>query len=165
MIECELIVFATGFDAGRGGLTQIEIRGRDGRSLTTAWHDEVTAYLGYAVHGFPNMAYLYGPLSPSGFSNGPTAAEIQGDWVRDLLVKLREDNFTRFEAEIDTEREWTESVASIGTMTLFPRAKSWYMGDNIPGKPRQLLNYPSVVGFATISNEVAADGYRGFTLA
>ncbi|KPF73334.1 MAG: flavin-containing monooxygenase [Blastomonas fulva] len=165
LIECELIVFATGFDAGRGGLTQIEIRGRDGRSLTTAWHDEVTAYLGYAVHGFPNMAYLYGPLSPSGFSNGPTAAEIQGDWVRDLLVKLREDNFTRFEAEIDAEREWTESVASIGTMTLFPRAKSWYMGDNIPGKPRQLLNYPSVVGFATISNKVAADGYRGFTLA
>jgi len=165
LIECDLIVFATGFDAGRGGLTQIGIRGRDGRSLAAAWHDEVTAYLGYAVHGFPNMAYLYGPLSPSGFSNGPTAAEIQGDWVRDFLVKLREDNFTRFEAETNAEREWTESVAAIGAMTLFPRAKSWYMGDNIPGKPRQLLNYPSVVGFAMICDEVAADGYRGFALA
>lgn len=165
LIECDLIVFATGFDAGSGGLTQIEIRGRDDRCLADAWHQGVTAYLGSAVHGFPNLAYLYGPLSPSGFSNGPTAAEIQGDWMRDFLVKLRDDGLTRFEAEAEAEREWTTSVAAIGAITLFPRAKSWYMGDNIPGKPRQLINYPSVVGYLNIINEVAANGYRGFTLA
>lgn len=165
LIECDLIVFATGFDAGSGGLTQMEIRGRDDRSLADAWGDGVAAYLGAAVHGFPNLAYLYGPLSPSGFSNGPTAAEIQGDWLRDFLVKLCDNGLTRFEAEAEAERKWTASVAAIGAMTLFPRAKSWYMGDNIPGKPRQLINYPSVVGYSNIISDVAANGYRGFTLA
>lgn len=165
LIECDLIVFATGFDAGRGGLTQIEIRGRDDRTLADTWREGVTAYLGSTVHGFPNLAYLYGPLSPSGFSNGPTAAEIQGNWIRNFLVKLRENDLTRFEAKAEAEREWTASVAAIGAITLFPRAKSWYMGDNIPGKPRQLLNYPSVVGYAKILGEVAVDGYRGFTLS
>ena len=165
LVECDLIVFATGFDAGSGGLTQVEIRGRDDRSLADVWRDGVAAYLGAVVHGFPNLVYLYGPLSPSGFSNGPTAAEIQGDWLRDFLVRLREEGLTRFEADAEAERAWTESVAAIGAMTLFPRAKSWYMGDNIPGKLRQLINYPSVVGYTNCLAEVAADGYRGFALA
>jgi cation diffusion facilitator CzcD-associated flavoprotein CzcO len=164
LIDCDLIVFATGFDAGSGGLLQIDIRGRDGRSLGEVWRDGVSAYLGYAVQGFPNMAYLYGPLSPSGFANGPTSAEIQGDWVRDFLVWLRDRNLSRFEAEPEVEHEWTEVVAALGEMTLFPRARSWYMGDNIPGKPRQMLNYPSVIGYANVCDAIAADGYRGFAL-
>ncbi len=77
---------------------------------------------------------------------------------------MRREGFTGFEAEAGAEREWTENVAAAGAMTLFPQARSWYMGDNIPGKPRQLINYPSVVGFASISDAVAADGHRGFTL-
>lgn len=165
VIECDLIVFATGFDAGSGGLLQIDIRGQGGRRLEEAWLGGVSAYLGYAANDFPNMAYLYGPLSPSGFANGPTSAEVQGDWVRDFLVWLRENGRTRFEAEKEAEREWTAMVAALAEMTLFPRARSWYMGDNIPGKPRQLLNYPSVVGYAAFGDAVAADGYRGFAVA
>jgi cation diffusion facilitator CzcD-associated flavoprotein CzcO len=165
LVECDLIVFATGFDAGSGGFTQIEIRGCDDRSLAGTWRDGITAYPGCAVHGFPNLAYLYGLLSPSGFSNGPTTAEIQGDWVRDFLMKLREDGLTRFEATPEAEREWTTNVAAVGDITLFPRAKSWYMGDNIPGKPRQMINFPSVAGYANVIAEVAANGYRGFALA
>lgn len=164
LVECDLIVFATGFDAGRGGLMQIDIRGRDGRSLADAWREGVSAYLGYAVSGFPNMAFLYGPLSPSGFANGPTSAEVQGDWVSDFLVWLREHGKSRFEAGAEAENEWTAQVAVTGAMTLFPRARSWYMGDNIPGKPRQLLNYPSLVGYANICDAVAAEDYRGFVL-
>ncbi len=164
LVECDLIVFATGFDAGRGGLMQIDIRGREGCSLAESWRGGVSAFLGYAVHGFPNMAYHYGPLSPSGLANGPTSAEIQGDWVRNFLVALRPNDLTRFEAEAEAEREWTEAVAAAGAMTLFPQASSWYMGDNIPGKPRQLINYPSVVGYAIISDSVAADNYRSFAL-
>ena len=117
------------------------------------------------MNDFPNLLYLYGPLSPSGFANGPTSAEVQGDWVRDFLVWLRENGRTRFEAEKEAEREWTAMVAAMADMTLFPRARSWYIGDNIPGKPRQLLNYPSVVGYAAFGDAVAADGYRGFALA
>jgi hypothetical protein len=124
----------------------------------------VSAYLGYGVHGFPNLAYFYGPLSPSGFANGPTSAEVQGDWVAEFLIWLREHGISRFEPELAASAEWTAHAAELGAMTLFPEARSWYMGDNIPGKPRQLLNYPSLIGYASICDAVAAEGYRGFHL-
>ena len=162
-VECDLIVFATGFDAGRGGLIDMNITGREGLSLSQAWEDGLRAYLGMAVSGFPNMLFAYGPLSPSGFSNGPTSAEIQGDWICDFLVWLRSNGFDHFDADPQAEASWTEMVAQVGAMTLFPEADSWYMGANIPGKKRQLINFPSVSGYAAFCGEVALDGYRGFT--
>ena len=108
------------------------------------------------------MLFAYGPLSPSGFSNGPTTAEIQGDWICDFLVRLRDEGIVLFDAEPEAETTWTEMVAQAGAMTLFPEADSWYMGANIPGKKRQLINFPSVVGYAALCDEVAHDGYRGF---
>src|SRR3546814_7622480 len=71
-VECDLIVFATGFDAGRGGLIDMNITGRDGLSLSQAWPNGLRAYLGMAVSGFPNMLFAYGPLSPSGFDRKRT---------------------------------------------------------------------------------------------
>lgn len=162
-VECDLIVFATGFDAGRGGLIDMNITGREGLSLSQAWEDGLRAYLGMAVSGFPNMLFAYGPLSPSGFSNGPTSAEIQGDWICDFLVWLRSKGLDLFDADPQAEASWTEMVAQVGAMTLFPEADSWYMGANIPGKKRQLINFPSVSGYAAFCGEVALDGYRGFT--
>src|SRR3546814_9127314 len=93
--------------------------------LGEAWKDGVRAYLGYSVTGFPNMLFHYGPLSPSGFSNGPTAAELQGDWTTDFLLHLRNEGFTRFEPDPASECAWTEMVAQIGAMTLFPKARPW----------------------------------------
>ncbi len=162
-VECDLIVFATGFDAGRGGLIDMNITGRDGLSLSQAWEDGLRAYLGMAVSGFPNMLFAYGPLSPSGFSNGPTSAEIQGDWICDFLVWMRSKGLDLFDADPQAEASWTEMVAQVGAMTLFPEADSWYMGTNIPGKKRQLINFPSVSGYAAFCGDVAHDGYRGFT--
>jgi cation diffusion facilitator CzcD-associated flavoprotein CzcO len=162
-VECDLIVFATGFDAGRGGLIDMNITGGDGLSLSQAWEDGLRAYLGMAVSGFPNMLFAYGPLSPSGFSNGPTSAEIQGDWICDFLVWMRSKGLDLFDADPQAEASWTEMVAQVGAMTLFPEADSWYMGANIPGKKRQLINFPSVSGYAAFCGEVALDGYRGFT--
>jgi cation diffusion facilitator CzcD-associated flavoprotein CzcO len=161
-VECDLIVFATGFDAGRGGLIDMNITGRDGLSLSQAWQDGLRAYLGMAVSGFPNMLFAYGPLSPSGFSNGPTSAEIQGDWICDFMVWLRNNGFDLFDADPQAEADWTEMVAQVGAMTLFPEADSWYMGANIPGKKRQLINFPSVSTYAAICGDVARDAYRGF---
>lgn len=161
-VECDLIVFATGFDAGRGGLIDMNITGRDGLLLSQIWEDGLRAYLGMAVSGFPNMLFAYGPLSPSGFSNGPTSAEIQGDWICDFLVWLRSNGFDHFDAEPQAEESWTEMVAQVGAMTLFPEADSWYMGANIPGKKRQLINFPSVSGYAAFCSGVARDGYSGF---
>lgn len=161
-VECDLIVFATGFDAGRGGLIDMNITGRDGLSLSQAWQDGLRAYLGMAVSGFPNMLFAYGPLSPSGFSNGPTSAEIQGDWICDFLVWLRSEGSDLFEADPQVEAGWSEMVAQAGAMTLFPEADSWYMGANIPGKKRQLINFPSLSIYASICGDVARDAYRGF---
>ena len=160
--DCDLIVFATGFDAGRGGLIDMNITGRDGLSLSAAWEDGLRAYLGMAVASFPNMLFAYGPLSPSGFSNGPTAAEVQGDWICDFLIWLKDNDIERFEAKPDAEAGWTEMVAQVGAMTLFPEADSWYMGANIPGKKRQLINFPSVAGYAALCEEAARNAYRGF---
>ena len=162
MIPCDLIVFATGFDAGRGGLIDMNITGRGGLALAEAWKSEIKAYLGMAVAQFPNMLFAYGPLSPSGFSNGPTSAEIQGDWICDFLIWLRDNRIGLFEADALAERSWTDMVAQVGSMTLFPKAESWYMGANIPGKPRQLINFPSVSGYADLCHDVARHDYRGF---
>src|SRR3546814_10416624 len=140
-VLCDLIVFATGFDAGRGGLIDMNITGRGGLSLSQAWYNGLRAYLGMAVSGFPNMLFAYGPLSPSGFSNGPTSAEMQGDWICDFMVWLRNNGYDLFDADPQAEADWTEMVAQVGAMTLFPVEDSWYMGAHIPGTTRQLINF------------------------
>jgi hypothetical protein len=117
-----------------------------------------------AIADFPNMLFAYGPLSPSGFSNGPTSAEIQGDWICDFLVWMRDNDSHQFEASATAEAGWTEMVAQAGAMTLFPEANSWYMGANIPGRKRQLINFPSVSGYVALCEDVANDGYRGFII-
>jgi cation diffusion facilitator CzcD-associated flavoprotein CzcO len=163
--ELDLLVLATGFDAVTGGLTSIDIRGTSDASLAEHWRRGARTHLGLASAGFPNLLYLYGPQSPSGFCNGPTCAEVQGDLVVDLLVCLRDDGVTRIEATPEAEESWNEQVQGIASMTLFPRADSWYMGANIPGKPRQMLNWPGGLQLYLQACRAAADdGYAGFTL-
>ena len=163
-VECDLIVYATGFDAGRGGMVDMNITGTNGLSVSQAWEDGLRAYLGMAIADFPNMLFAYGPLSPSGFSNGPTSAEIQGDWICDFLVWMRDNDSNQFEACATAEADWTKMVAQAGAMTLFPEANSWYMGANIPGRKRRLINFPSVSGYVALCEEVANEGYRGFMI-
>ena len=163
-VECDLIVYATGFDAGRGGMVDMNIIGTNGLSVSQAWEDGLRAYLGMAIADFPNMLFAYGPLSPSGFSNGPTSAEIQGDWICDFLVWMRDNDSHQFEPSATAEAGWTKMVAQAGAMTLFPEANSWYMGANIPGRKRQLINFPSVSGYVVLCEDVASDGYRGFII-
>lgn len=163
--ELDLLVLATGFDAVTGGLTSIDIRGTTGASLAEHWQHGARTHLGLASAGFPNLLYLYGPQSPSGFCNGPTCAEVQGDLVVDLLVRLRDEGITRIEANPEAEESWNQQVEGIASMTLFPRAESWYMGANIPGKPRQMLNWPGGLQLYLQACRAAADdGYAGFTL-
>jgi cyclohexanone monooxygenase len=163
--ELDLLVLATGFDAVTGGLTSIDIRGATGESLAEHWKQGARTQLGLASAGFPNLLYLYGPQSPSGFCNGPTCAEVQGDLVVDLLVSLREKGITRLEATAEAEEAWNAQVQGIASMTLFPRADSWYMGANIPGKPRQMLNWPGGLQLYLQACRAAADDdYAGFTL-
>ena len=87
---------------------------------------------------------------------------MQGDWICDFMVWLRNNGYDLFDADPQAEADWTEMVAQVGAMTLFPEADSWYMGANIPGKKRQLINFPSVSTYAAICGDVARDAYRGF---
>ena len=161
----DLLVLATGFDAVTGGLTQIDIRGTSGISLQEKWADGVKDHLGFAVSGFPNMFALYGPLSPAGLCNGPTCAELQGEWVVNCLKYLRDENLSRIEATTVAEDAWTQHVSDIAAGTLFPHANSWYMGANIPGKARQFLNYFDVPLYMDQCNQSASKGYEGFELS
>ncbi len=164
--EFDLIVLATGFDAVTGGLTSIDFAGSGGRRLKDSWADGVHTHLGLASAGFPNLIYLYGPQSPSGFCNGPTCAEVQGGWVVQLLTDLRDRGVIRIEATREAEQAWGEQVTMISQMTLFPKADSWYMGANIPGKKRELLNYPGGIPlYAEQCRNSAANDYSGFDLS
>lgn len=161
--DVDLLVMATGFDAVTGGLTSIDLRGSRGDTLLDHWRDGVRTHLGVASSGFPNVFYLYGPQSPSGFCNGPTCAEVQGDWVVDLLANTASSGVTRVEATPEAEEDWRALVERIGAKTLYPLADSWYMGANIPGKRRELLNWPGGLRrYRALCDASAEAGYSGF---
>ena len=139
--ELDIIVYATGFDAMTGSLTRMDIRGPDGTSLADAWRDGAATYLGLAVAGFPNMFVVTGPGSPSVLVNCIMAAEQHVEWISDLLEHLRDRGANRIEAERDAQDEWVAHVNEVANRTLYPQANSWYVGANVPGKPRVFMPY------------------------
>ena len=164
--EFDIIVMATGFDSVTGGLMQIDIKGTKGKTLKQKWELGARTHLGVATAGFPNMLFVYGPQSPAGFCNGPTCAEEQGDWMIRCLKDMREEKIQRFEAIEEAEETWNAHIESLLSMTLFGKADSWYMGANIPGKPRQLLMYPGGLQmYLSQCYESADAGYKGFELS
>jgi cation diffusion facilitator CzcD-associated flavoprotein CzcO len=164
--DLDILVLATGFDAVTGGLTSIDIRGTQGETLREKWARGVRAHLGMAVAGFPNLLFVYGPQSPNAFCNGPTCAEIQGDWIARLLDHLRQRNFTRIEATVPAEEAWRAQVLALADDTLFPRADSWYLGANIPGKLREMLIFAGgLPAYIAKCKESAERGYEGFAIS
>ena len=163
--EVDVIVYATGFDALTGPLEGLGIRGRAGLALRDAWREGPRTYLGLAVPGFPNLFTITGPGSPSVLSNMPVAIEQHVEWIADCLAWLRGHRAEVIEATGQAATDWTDHVQQIASETLYPKAASWYMGANIPGKPRIFLPYIGGVGtYRDHCAAVAASGYRGFTL-
>jgi cation diffusion facilitator CzcD-associated flavoprotein CzcO len=163
--ELDVLVLATGFDAVTGGLVSIDIRGPQGGTLREKWAKGVHTHLGMAAAGFPNLLFVYGPQSPNAFVNGPTCAEVQGDWIVQLLDHLRQRNYTRVEATVPAEKAWRAQVIALADATLFPRADSWYLGANIPGKPREMLAFTGgLPAYIAKCRESADRGYDGFAL-
>ena len=161
-VDVDVLVLATGFDANTGGLTAIDVRDRNGVSLAERWSHGVDTHLGMAVHGFPNMLFMYGPQSAAAFCNGPVCAELQGEWVVGLLEWVRSGGYSSFDVRAETGPAWTAELAQLADATLFGRTDSWYMGANIPGKPRQLLNCPSSGMYIERLSACAERGYEGF---
>ncbi|WP_280318974.1 flavin-containing monooxygenase [Nocardia wallacei] len=163
--EFDDIIYATGFDAMTGALAAIDIRGRDGVSLREKWAAGPVTYLGLAVAGFPNLFTLAGSGSPSVLSNMMVSIEQHVDWVADAIVSMRSKGITTMEARVDAEQGWTRHVGEVGDMTLYPKVDSWYVGSNVPGKPRVMYAYIGGVGaYREKCDQVAAADYEGFTL-
>lgn len=164
--EFDVIVFATGFDAVTGSITQIDIRGTQGRTIKEKWDDDgVSTHLGIATGEFPNLLFLYGPQAPTAFANGPTNAEMQGEWVVQCLEDMRAKGVSRFEALPEAEASWSEHANEMLHQTLLPKSNSWWFGANVPGKRVEALNY--VGGLNNYMAQCWAcreDGYSGFNL-
>lgn len=161
--EFDVIVLATGFDSFTGGLTDIDIVGTSGKTFSETYANGVHTLLGRATSGFPNILFVYGPQSPGPFCNGPTCAELEGDWVVDCLVSMRESGLTRIEAMPEAEEEWQQHFDAAANATIFPLSDSWYMNANIPGKKRELLGYPGGLSqYMAMNQECAENDYAGF---
>ncbi|HUP35505.1 MAG TPA: NAD(P)/FAD-dependent oxidoreductase [Candidatus Limnocylindria bacterium] len=161
----DALVFATGFDAMTGALLAIDIRGRGGRRLQEAWAAGPRTYLGLSIAGFPNFFTITGPGSPSVLSNMIVSIEQHVDWIADCLAYLDRQGHATIEPTADAQEVWVRHVNEVGHMTLYPLAPSWYMGANVPGKPRVFMPYIGGVGvYRQKCDEVAAKGYEGFAL-
>ena len=161
----DAIVFATGFDAMTGALTRMGIAGRNGETLVAKWETGPRTYLGLMTAGFPNLFMITGPGSPSVLSNMIVSIEQHVDWIADCLAYLRDRRIDVIEPASAAEDAWVEHVNRVAHMTLYPSAASWYMGANIPGKPRVFMPYIGGVGaYRQKCDEVAAKGYEGFVL-
>jgi cation diffusion facilitator CzcD-associated flavoprotein CzcO len=161
--EFDDLVFATGFDAMTGALTAVDIRGRGDVALKDKWHAGPRTYLGIQVAGFPNLFTITGPGSPSVLSNMMTSIEQHVEWVADAIAAMRAEGLSTMEPTVEAEDAWTAHVDEVGHTTLYPTADSWYMGSNVPGKPRVFMPYIGGVGpYRQKCDEVAANGYEGF---
>jgi cation diffusion facilitator CzcD-associated flavoprotein CzcO len=164
--ELDAIVYATGFDAMTGPMDRIDIRGRGGRLLREKWAQGPRTYLGLMSHGYPNLFTITGPQSPSVLSNMPVSIEQHVDFIAQIIGELRERGATTIEPTAEAEDAWVRENQALADATLFPTADTWYMGANIPGKPRVFLPNLSFVGpYRAKCNAVADNDYAGFTIS
>ncbi len=160
--EVDSIVYATGYDAMTGALTRIDIHGSGGRSLCEKWAAGPRTYLGIGTAGFPNLFIITGPGSPSVLSNMVPAVEQHANWIGDCLAYLRAHGLDRIEATVAAEDAWVDHVNEVASLTLYPSCNSWYVGANVPGKPRVFMPYLGFPPYVAKCDEVAANGYEGF---
>ncbi|WP_420967653.1 flavin-containing monooxygenase [Bradyrhizobium sp. B120] len=162
----DVIILATGFDAGTGALTRIDIRGREGRSLKDDWGRDIRTTMGLQVHGYPNLFTTAVPLAPSAaLCNMTTCLQQQVEWIADCIKYLRGKNLNVIEPTRDAEDQWVAHHDETANATLIAKTNSWYLGSNVAGKPRRVLSYCGGVGtYRQKCDEVAASGYQGFAI-
>ena len=165
--ELDVIIMATGFDAGTGALTRIDIRGRGGRALADDWSRDIRTTMGLMVEGYPNMLTTAVPLAPSAaLCNMTTCLQQQTEWISDTIRTLREQGNSVIEPTKKGEDAWVAHHEEIASATLVPKTHSWYLGSNVPGKPRRLLSYIGGVGTYRLKCEEEAEaGYPAFRMS
>ncbi len=163
--DLDCIVFATGFDAMTGAMLAVDLRGRGGESLRDKWAAGPRTYLGLGVAGFPNLFTITGPGSPSVLTNMIVSIEQHVDWITACLVHLREQGCDTIEVTPEAEDQWVAYVGAVADFTLFPSCNSWYLGANIPGKPRIFMPLVGFPPYVDKCDDVAAKGYEGFVIS
>jgi len=162
----DALVLATGFDAMTGTLVRLDLRGREGASIRDKWAHGALNYLGLAIAGFPNLFHLAGAGSTSAFTSVTVSIEHHVDWIAECIAQLDARGLTSIEPTAQAEADWMAELLRMAEKTIFLSCNSWYLGANIPGKPRLFM--PNAGGFPAYARrcaEVAARGYEGFRLA
>ena len=160
----DMLVLATGFDAVSGSMLKLDPKGRGGVRLRQKWDERFDNYLGTTIAGFPNLFMIHGPGAPGVFFTMPLGGERTTAWIADCIRHLRDNGLGAIEATEDAETDWDREINAIADRTLYPRTNSWYMGANIPGKPRQFLGHLRGSQYFDRLVEVAEAGYEGFTV-
>ncbi|MEC7762154.1 MAG: NAD(P)/FAD-dependent oxidoreductase [Pseudomonadota bacterium] len=165
--KLDVLVLATGFDAMTGALKRIDITGRAGRKLADEWEAGPLTYFGLGVAHFPNMFIVAGPGSPSVFSNMVTSAEQHVDWIAETIQHVQEAGRKSIEVTEDAQDGWVRHVNEVADATLMYEGKnSWYIGANVPGKPRVFMPYlGGVADYLAALEDATQDDYRGFEIA
>jgi cation diffusion facilitator CzcD-associated flavoprotein CzcO len=163
--EFDMLILATGFDTVTGSLDRIDIRGSNGVSLKEKWVDGPRTYLGMGSSGFPNLFTLVGPHNGATFCNIPRCIEQNVEWVSDCIEHMTKNDIRRIEPNKDAEDKWTEHVQDVASGSLLTKTDSWFMGANIPGKPRQMYLYAGGSPlYRKTCDDVAENNYEGYTL-
>lgn len=162
-VEVDIIIAATGYDALTGAMLAIDVKGKGGRSLNEKWAEGGRSYLGLAMEGFPNLFMIAGANGPSALANFIILNEQNVDWICDCIAHMRATGLQAIEAEREAEDKWMHTISELASRSLMPKANTWYVGANVPGKPRFFPIYIGGLGrYREICSDVAADGYRGF---
>jgi cation diffusion facilitator CzcD-associated flavoprotein CzcO len=165
--DLDVIVYATGFDAMTGPLLRLNLTGRAGRPLSDVWAAGPRTYLGLQVEGFPNLFTITGPGSPSVLTNMPVAVEQHAEWIADCIAAQMREGKKTIEAEPRAVDAWVGEVNAVAETSLLSKVPhSWYVGANIPGKPRVFMPYVGgMPRYRRLCEDVVAGGYRGFIRA
>ena len=164
--DLDMIVFATGYDAMTGPLARLNLTGRNGTRLADVWKEGPKTYLGLQIAGFPNLFTVTGPMSPSVLTNMPQAIEQHVEWITDCIARMRKTGASTIEPTAEAIDDWVRENERAANVTLLPTVPhSWYLGANIPGKPRIFMPYAGgLAHYRKICDDIAAAGYKGFAI-
>ncbi len=162
--QFDTVIFATGFDAMTGTLLRVDIRGLNGQTLKEKWYAGPITYLGLMTSGFPNLFMISGPGSPSVLTNMIISIEQHVDWITDCINSIKGKKASLIEPTPDAEQEWVQYVNAVADQTLYPTCNSWYLGANIPGKPRVFMPHVGFPNYVARCDDVVANDYQGFVI-
>lgn len=165
--EVDILILATGFDAGTGALTHIDIRGRNDHSLRDEWSKDIRTTMGLQIYGYPNLFTTGAPLAPAAaLCNMTTCLQHQVDWITGCIGYLRARGLTEIEPTKETQDQWVKYHDELANANLISKTDSWYTGSNVSGKPRRVLSFTGGVGaYHQKCEEVAVRGYPGFAMS